>query len=159
MNQLITDQNYVKIVGELIRLAKEEILMSVFCARFKARNNYQGSKTILEELSKAQDKKVKVNILLHGGKNYSIIAKWNKASIKTFRNFGLRPKFAVPEVTLHSKFLVIDGNTLVIGSHNLTESSLTRTQEVSVVMEDYIIAQRAKKYFMELWNKAHDQDF
>lgn len=157
MNGLITDQNYAPVVESLISSATKEILMSIFCARFKKRNNYQGSKTILEALSKAQNRKVAVNILLHGGKNYSIITRWNRAGLKTFRSFGLRPKLAASEKTIHCKFIIIDGKIAVIGSHNLTESSLTRINEVSVVVEDFIVAQKLRDYFLTLWQTAKEE--
>lgn len=153
MNTLITNQNYIQIVEHLINQATKEILMTVFCARFIKSNNYPGSKTILKALARAQTRNVDVGILLHGGTNFSRVSKWNKASLRIFRDFGLTPKIAAPDITLHSKLIIIDGKILIVGSHNLTESSLTRTQELSVAIEDNDLAQQARTFFYPLWNR------
>lgn len=154
MNTVITNQNYIQIVEQLINRAQKEILMTVFCARFKKSNNYPGSKTILEALARAQARNVDIAILLHGGTNFSRVSKWNKASLRRFRDFGLTPKIAASDITLHAKLIIIDEKILIAGSHNLTESSLTRTQELSVAIEDPTLALQARTFFYPLWNRT-----
>jgi len=56
--------------------------------------------------------------------------------------------------TTHAKLVIIDNKTVVIGSHNWTESALRYNHETSVMIQDREIAEELAKYFMNLWNEG-----
>ena len=52
---------------------------------------------------------------------------------------------------LHTKLMIIDGKTAVLGSHNYTMNAFTINYEVSVIIYDNDVVKRLKKYFGNLW--------
>lgn len=48
---------------------------------------------------------------------------------------GIKARVVRNKRTLHSKFLLIDGRTLVIGSHNFTKNAFNFNLEISVIVE------------------------
>lgn len=52
---------------------------------------------------------------------------------------------------MHAKNFVIDGNIIVIGSHNITQNAMGLNVEISVVFLDVEIAKNLTAYFDSLW--------
>ena len=57
-----------------------------------------------------------------------------------------------PNVTTHSKLLIVDGQKSLVGSTNWTYSALTRNHEVSVIVSSPEVARSLEKYFLDVWN-------
>lgn len=53
--------------------------------------------------------------------------------------------------TLHTKLMIIDGKTAILGSHNYTMNAFTINHEVSVILQDEQIVNRLNLYFENLW--------
>jgi len=56
------------------------------------------------------------------------------------------------DTLLHSKVLVVDDQTCVVGSHNWTRAGFTRTHELSVIVENATVAAAFRKRFDLLWD-------
>lgn len=54
--------------------------------------------------------------------------------------------------TLHAKLIIIDGHTLIIGSHNITRNAFTHNVEASVVVEIPSDNSRLAEFFENLYN-------
>ncbi|MEM4546663.1 MAG: phospholipase D-like domain-containing protein, partial [Nitrososphaerota archaeon] len=59
-----------------------------------------------------------------------------------------------PTTTTHAKLIIIDNETVIIGSHNWTESALTRNHETSIMIQDKETATKLTNYFMRIWNNG-----
>jgi phosphatidylserine/phosphatidylglycerophosphate/cardiolipin synthase-like enzyme len=64
-------------------------------------------------------------------------------------NFLVKKNFS--KKTLHTKLMIIDGKTAILGSHNYTMNAFTINHEVSVIIEDEKVVARLKLYFENLW--------
>jgi len=53
--------------------------------------------------------------------------------------------------TLHTKLMIIDGKTAILGSHNYTMNAFTINHEISVILQDEQVVKRLKLYFENLW--------
>lgn len=65
---------------------------------------------------------------------------------------GISAKLISDKRTLHSKLVIIDRETLVIGSHNLTRNAFCRNLETSLAISDAIVAERFVLFFENLYN-------
>jgi len=53
--------------------------------------------------------------------------------------------------SIHTKLMIIDGKTAILGSHNYTMNAFTINHEVSVILQDKEIVKRLNLYFENLW--------
>ena len=65
---------------------------------------------------------------------------------------NIRARCMKDKRTLHAKMILIDGKTLVIGSHNITRNAFTHNVEVSVVVEIPPEVTRLAEFFENLYN-------
>lgn len=56
--------------------------------------------------------------------------------------------------TTHSKIVIVDGTYVFIGSHNWTESALTRNHETSILIRSTELASKMTEYFNNIWNNG-----
>jgi phosphatidylserine/phosphatidylglycerophosphate/cardiolipin synthase-like enzyme len=61
---------------------------------------------------------------------------------------GIAAKKAKTKNLLHAKQIVIDGKTLIIGSHNYSQAAMTTNYEASVIIEEM----ENPKPFLDLFN-------
>lgn len=67
------------------------------------------------------------------------------------------PVRTTPEgVTSHTKAVCVDGDTLLLGSSNWTHTSLTRNNEVNLLIEDAGLGRAFTAYFERLWAGDHE---
>ena len=54
-------------------------------------------------------------------------------------------------ITTHAKIVIVDGEWIIIGSHNWTESALSNNNEYSVLIRSKSLAAKVEEYFDGLW--------
>lgn len=52
---------------------------------------------------------------------------------------------------IHTKLMLIDGHTAILGSHNYTMNAFTINYEISVIIREKEAVERLKKYFDNIW--------
>jgi len=59
------------------------------------------------------------------------------------------------EVTTHSKALIVDGKSVLVGSSNWSYYSLAKNVEIDLVINDVpSVAEAFEVYFEEIWQRA-----
>lgn len=54
-------------------------------------------------------------------------------------------------MTTHTKMVIIDNSTVILGSHNWTESALMSNHEASIETNCTSIVSKALSYFDNIW--------
>ena len=67
------------------------------------------------------------------------------------KSHGIAARLAEGKPTLHAKFLIIDNESVVIGSHNLTHRAMSYNIETSVLITDPDIVMYYTKLFNSLY--------
>jgi phosphatidylserine/phosphatidylglycerophosphate/cardiolipin synthase-like enzyme len=57
-------------------------------------------------------------------------------------------------VTTHAKIVIIDGKYVFIGSHNWTESALTKNHETTLLVDSTKLAEEVTNYFESIWSSG-----
>ena len=68
---------------------------------------------------------------------------------------GVSVKFDAPDHVTHTKLVLIDGKTALVGSHNWSLAALSYNYESSVLVRSEKVAEELTRYFMSLWTKAY----
>lgn len=129
-----------------IRGAKEEVVVSMFL--FKT-SKYSSNRAnmLLDALGDAAQRGVRVFILLErSGTETGNVTAANMRSAERLVNRGVEVAFDDPRKTTHTKAVVIDRETVFLGSHNFTHSAMKYNNELSVRIDSSAVSDGVLSY-------------
>ncbi len=85
------------------------------------------------------------------GVNVSVITNCRDI-VATLKNQGINAKHFISSKILHTKLMIIDSTTVIIGSHNYTQSAFTMNQEVSCIITRPVEIERFIEYFNNVYS-------
>ncbi|MFH1520433.1 MAG: phospholipase D family protein, partial [Candidatus Micrarchaeota archaeon] len=106
------------------------------------------SRDAVEALERAKQRGVQIRIIIErdiiSGQNSEIYNELNSKNIQT--------RYASQTYALtHSKIIIVDGKTVLVGSHNLSNSALYKNREASVIIYDRVIVNKFIAVFEKDW--------
>ena len=137
----IVDREYFPEAQKLIEKAKKSISLSMFVVK---RGNMVN--LLIKEIEKSARRGVEVRILLDDNIAHN---QRTVNSLKGIKNIEI--KLDSPRKTTHNKMLIVDGETVLIGSTNWTDSSLETANEANVIINNKEIAAYLEEFFDKLW--------
>ncbi|MFB6214947.1 MAG: phospholipase D-like domain-containing protein, partial [Candidatus Bipolaricaulia bacterium] len=147
---------YFEAAKQLIKDAKKSIDLVLF--KITRYSSFGGSESNLltEELVKARKRGVKVRIVLDVNTWSEEINQSNRETALWLLGKGIEDvKFDSREVTTHSKVMVVDGESVLVGSSNWSYYSLAENLEMDVVIKKLpSVARSFETYFEEVWRRA-----
>lgn len=144
--ELLFDRAYFTSVLSAIDAAARSIDVAMFYFG-KSRSASAMTSKLAAALIRAHTRGVKVRVMLDvdqpGAIYRSELA--NTARLEQLRAAGIEVAFDDPSIAMHSKLVVIDGETTYIGSHNWTEGSVSKYRELSVCVQSRKVAAAYRK--------------
>lgn len=137
----IIGKNYPKLVIPLIENAKHSIKIVVFDWRWYANDPANPCQLFNASIVRAVRRGVSVKACV------------NSDSIRSplIQN-GVEAKIPISKNLMHTKFVIIDDEILVMGSHNFSQSAFTTNFETSVILDDPAEIQEFILLFNSLWS-------
>lgn len=150
---LLSDQ-FVHAVSRFIDGAGSRVDVCVF--HMTVPRPTDGTHKLLDSLADAKGRGVAVRVLLDQDRvsdpyRSTVI---NSPARTWLAAQGIPCRFDTEERLLHSKFVVIDGDLAVVGSHNWTKTSLVRMEDLSLVIRSATFARGLRRRFSALWASA-----
>ena len=150
---LLSDQ-FVHGVSRFIDGATQRVDVCVF--HMTVPRPGESTHKLLDALADAKARGVSVRVLLDQDRasdpyRSTII---NSAARTWLSSHGIPCRVDTAERLLHSKFVVIDGDLAVVGSHNWTKTSLVRMEDLSLVIHSNTFAADLRRRFSALWSAA-----
>lgn len=139
-NGLVIGKNYGREVLAHIKRAERSIYILMFDWRWYKDDITSDMSLLNQAILRASRNGVDVKILCH----YDEMAKHLQA-------LGFSAKSWPKTKLMHAKGILIDEDTLILGSHNLTENAMGLNIEVSAVLYDDDVCAQFKRYFFSLW--------
>lgn len=153
---LLVNEAYVDATKAVIDNANTSLELMVFLGTAAAGDgNDPAPLPLVEALEAAAARGVDVRVILDqddGGEPYKSFF-INKPLVDRFKANGVSVKFDEKDTLLHSKVLIADGATTIVGSHNWTRAGFNRTHELSVQIENNGVANTFHARFEALWNQ------
>ena len=147
--RLLKDQAFVKEMFTQISQAKRSIHISTFVFKTtKNRANY--ANRLVQALIKKSKSGVKVVVVLEKSSYNRSINHANARTMKLLKGGGVDARFDHPKKQSHAKLAIFDGVRIILGSHNLTDTAMRKSREVSLIMEDREKAQELILYIQGL---------
>ena len=150
-SELILNDEYFQAAHREIQNAKESIYLIAYLFLLY---DYQGaySNRLLEDLIEAHEKGIDVHVVLEYPKPEYMDEEGpaNQKVYEKLKAVGIDVRFDKPERTTHSKVLIIDGETIILGSHNYSFDGLKYNNETSLLLRDKGKAERLIRYFGQI---------
>ncbi|AEF96717.1 phospholipase D-like domain-containing protein [Methanotorris igneus] len=136
---VLNDEKYFYYVLNLIKSAKKEIDIIMF-SMFRCKQTEE----LLNALIEARKRGVMVRIILNK----------EVESNKEVKNYLASERISVKysKTRVHNKLVIVD-DTVVVGSHNWTDSGLFENRESSIAIRDKNVLKKEKEYFEALWER------
>ena len=138
--QPIIGKEFPNKVIPLIDQAKTSIDIVVFDWRWYPQNPGSPVQLFNQALVRAVRRGVKVRAIAN-----------NIEIISTLKNVGVQAKKLVTPRLVHVKMMIIDGQKVILGSHNYTESAFQMNYELSVLLDEV----EPDNQFLEFFNNLY----
>lgn len=161
----LSGNKYFPAVKEALKDAKSSIYMAMYFVGFNPNNKESQIYALVEELVSAHKRGVKLKVILDQGIDFSGgergVRRWEReqrnASLFAYlKQQGIDVYYDSLSTITHAKAIVIDEETVIVGSTNWSESSLQKNWETSCLIRSKELAQQFLKYFSQI---SIDRDF
>ncbi len=128
---ILRNQEYYHALKKDLRNAQRNITVHMYSMIYDFDDSRDWANNLIKELVNAKNRGVNVLVFLEYRTHYG----WEDDNIEAYTYLtdrGVDVRLDYEEDTDHMKLLIIDENTLYIGSHNWSESGLYYNNEVSV---------------------------
>lgn len=164
----ISGDKYFPAVKEALKNAKSSIYMVMYFAGFNPNDKESQIYALAEELVNAHKRGVKLKVILDQGIDFSggkrDVWRWeikqkNGALFVYLKQQGIEVYYDSLSKITHAKAIVIDEETVIMGSTNWSESSLQENWETSCLIRSKELAQQFLEYFSKITIDHEVSDF
>jgi phosphatidylserine/phosphatidylglycerophosphate/cardiolipin synthase-like enzyme len=132
--KLLADREYQAALVEQIAAARSEII--VCAGLFGARETVPDrARAVADRLAEAAGRGVKVEVILEIGLESAPATRANRAAARLLASRGVAVFADGSGSSVHASFVVVDRRLVFIGSHELSENSLGRYREASLLVD------------------------
>lgn len=149
---MLENNNYFEQLPIIIKGANHSIKLAMFHIAFPKENH--PTKVLLDELVNAKNRGVEVKVLLDRDREFDPYKSTviNTLAKEYLEANGVACRFDKEEVLLHSKYMVIDDDVCVLGSHNWSAGSYFQFDDLSLVVKSGILSRQLSQRFETLWS-------
>ncbi|PIV19428.1 MAG: hypothetical protein COZ15_00275 [Elusimicrobia bacterium CG_4_10_14_3_um_filter_49_12_50_7] len=138
-----SNRNYLPHLKEIIKGAKEKLYISQLYFHMD-----ETTRPLVFLLNEAVDRGVEVRCLFENSVSY------NAEALPLLKRIGIEARLDSGDIFSHSKFVVADGEKVIVGSTNLSSASIERNNETNVFIRDKKIGRWFEEYFTAMWNNG-----
>lgn len=148
---ILQGSEYYEWLGDAIDKTDTKIEMAMFHAAMPTDNH--PTKDLVHKLIDAKNRGVEVRVLLDRDREEDPYKSTviNTKALDALKAGGVDARFDSEENLLHSKFLVLDSEYAVVGSHNWSAGSYFHYDDRSIVIKSQEFAQELQQRFEALW--------
>jgi len=139
--ETIIGKNYPKQVIPLIDRAVKSIKIVVFDWRWYENDPANPCQLFNASIVRAQKRGVNVQACVN-----------SNAIAKPLMENKIDVKIPVSKNLIHTKFIIIDDEILVMGSHNFSQSAFTTNYETSIINKDPLQINEFVLFFHSIWS-------
>jgi len=126
--------NYLKILLRLLEQSEHSIHVVMYRASYYPDYQDGSSNEILHALISAASRGLEVKVLLDDCSFYPESAEANLQAALYLYLHGIEVRFDDPGTTTHAKLVIVDGNSVILGSTNWNYYSLEKNNEVDIAV-------------------------
>ena len=154
--KLLFDEKYVPAAAALIKAAKKEILVMAYLMTAPGGKKPGREELLYAELLGGMRRGLDCKIIINHTTPENKMIKENIKASKYMKIRGVDCRAVSRNRTVHAKMIIIDGVSLIVGSHNWTRRAMERNIEASIQVDMTEVVKIARERFLELWEKAEE---
>lgn len=157
---LLSDKEYFFYALDHIRKARVSIYAAIFIVDVHPLRGGPAPQKILDSLSYANWLGLDVRVIVGRSAKTRSIDLMDHLSFLYLKDAGVPVRVAKPvgrRTSLHSKYIIIDGEEVILGSHNWAYFDLFNSRQTSLAVESPDLAKRMTRRFDELWDNSHEE--
>lgn len=135
------NREYLPQIKKIIKGARKKLYISQLYFHMD-----DTTRPLIVLLNDAVDRGVDVRCIFEDSVSY------NAESVQLLKRIGVEAKSDSENIFSHSKFIVADGEKVIVGSTNLSFSSIDKNNETNVFIRDNNIGGWFEKYFLSMWD-------
>ena len=157
---LLSNSDYYDFLIHKIRNARKSILAAVFIVNTRKSDDKERKVlALLKELINAKWRGVDAKLVLGSSDQAPVISIANEITFQYLTNRDFPVRYAQVEgKSLHSKYLIIDKELIILGSHNWTHNAFFLSREDSVFCYSKDGAVKLTKEFYYLWASGEQSE-
>ena len=140
MSQILIGREYPDIVTDLIRQSKKYIKIVVYDWRWYPDQIGSKNQIFNYEIIRAKQRGVPVFVVIN-----------SRHLDRMLKEHDIEVKQLSTKRTIHVKLIIIDGEVVVIGSHNFTKNAFEINFEISAVIHDQEAVKKCEDFFNQLF--------
>jgi competence ComEA-like helix-hairpin-helix protein len=142
---VLANADYFPALLSKIQEAKADIGLTMFVFKTTKSPKNRPSMVVAELISAAR-RGVRVQVFLEKSGYDEKLNVTNRQTADKLRKHGVKVTFDAPNITTHTKLVVIDQRFSFVGSHNFTHAALRYNNELSLLIDDQALAHRLTDY-------------
>lgn len=152
--RLLVSREYREELERLVGLAGRSVMLVSYVLSPVVAKRKGAAWSVLATLGEAAARGVNVRVIFERAPRERAGVRAARDACRLLREMGVQARLGPEGLVLHSKYVVLDGVYSIVGSHNLTNRSLTRNYEVSVLLGDGRVARDLEGRFERLWRRS-----
>ena len=153
---LLTPDNYIDFVPDLIRSATERIFIQNQSFNWKATDNEPQFEELLQAIVDQQNNGLEIKIIFRDNREFP--GGDNRELFERLKDFGFDTDQFKVQRRCHNKGMIIDSSVVMLGSHNWTNSGILVNRDASLIVHHEKVAQFYEQLFLFDWeNQAQAQ--
>ena len=157
LGDLPDSASYARVLLTLLAEATRSIHMSMYRMSYYSGYGDSLANGLLNALTDAANRGLDVKVLLDDCAYYADSATANLTSALVLRQRGVEVRFDDPGLTTHTKLVMIDGRTVMLGSTNWNYYSLEKNCEIDIAFVNLPeVAAPFEAFFQSLWATGRD---
>ena len=152
--KLLLDEKFLSATTALIKAAEKEIYIMAYLMTMPIWKKPGKEVILYQALDSATRRGLDCRVILNHTTPENNIVRQNTVAGKWLKSHGIKCKSIVRNRTVHAKMILVDGVTMIIGSHNWSRRAVERNVEASVELREKEVVKKARENFLNLWKEA-----
>lgn len=154
MTPTLLTTDYLCVTLEEIRKARQKIYLFVYLANIPPGKKVNYCRKIIDTLRQKKNEGLDVKIIINGVLKSGTLKLYNRRFVSQLQKAGIPYLVYRGGKTVHSKAIIIDTTTTIMGSHNLTETAVRNNIDTSVIIRDRMFTFQIESLFFSLWERS-----
>ena len=147
----LKDEEYLPELLSAIGSAKTSVYAIIYLCKYVRKRQNDQAKQVIDYMINRHYAGVDVKIIFHVGQHVRRIPGWNLLVFNDLKKIGMNVKIWKQRRILHAKTIIIDNKLVFLGSHNISNTSLRESAELSVLISGDEQGKKAAIIFDMFW--------
>jgi len=154
MSLVLFDEKFLPQAIALIDQAQITLEISTFKAQMTHKPSGKKLLVFFEKLIEKAKEGIKIKMLVNWNTEKQSVARTNQYVIEEMKKHNVQVKTLPNNRCCHAKIIIADRATALIGSHNLSISSVHKNFELSYLTSNREVVHEISERFLYSWNDA-----